>query len=88
MSKPRNRERLVLELMLIVVIIALTCLVYKTDGYKMVTLNLFYLPVVLSGFFLGRYTAGVLAVLGVISASMVCVALPMFACFRMFRPSA
>src|SRR5205807_5833228 len=33
-------------------------------------LNLFYLPVVLGGFFLGRYRAGVLAVLCVVAASL------------------
>lgn len=73
MSKPKkNREHLALEVMLIVVTIALTAVVYRTAGYKLVTLNLFYLPVVLAGFFLGRYTAGILAVLSVISASLVC----------------
>ena len=52
---------------------ALTCLVYKTDGYRLVTLNLFFLPVVLAAFFLGRYTAGILAVFCVSTTSIVCV---------------
>ncbi|MHC4398996.1 MAG: HD domain-containing phosphohydrolase [Planctomycetota bacterium] len=37
----------------------------------MVVLNLFYLPVLLAAFFLGRYRAGILALLCVISASVV-----------------
>ncbi len=67
-----KRDQRALEVILIIVTLALTCLVYKTDVYKVVTLNLFYLPVVLAGFFLGRYSAGVLAVLCVISTSLVC----------------
>ena len=67
-----KREQRILEVMLIVLSIALACLVYKTDGYKLVTLNLFFLPVVLAAFFLGRYTAGVLALFSVITTSLVC----------------
>ena len=72
MSLPAKRERRILEFMLIGITIALTFLVYKTDGYKLITLNLFYLPVVLSGFFLGRYSAGILAVFCVMTTSLVC----------------
>ncbi len=46
-----KRDQRILELMMIVVAIALTCLVYKVEGCKLVTLNLFFLPVVLSAFF-------------------------------------
>ena len=63
MSQKTKRDRHILELMLIVVTVALTCLVYKTEGGKIVTLNLFYLPIVLGGFFLAlshRYPGGVL----------------------------
>ncbi len=67
-----KRDQRILEVMLIVLTIALTCLVYKTAGYKQVTLNLFFLPVVLSAFFLGRYSAGVLAVFCVMTTSLVC----------------
>ncbi|HEX3725311.1 MAG TPA: HD domain-containing phosphohydrolase [Pirellulales bacterium] len=72
MPHESKRDRLILELMLIAVTIALTCLVYRTNGYKFVTLNLFYLPVVLAGFFLGRYATGILAVFCVLTTSMVC----------------
>ena len=72
MSREMKRERLILELMLIVIAVALTVLVYKTEGYKIVTLNLFYLPIVLGGFFLGRYSTGILAVFCVMTTSLVC----------------
>ena len=71
MQRKLNREQHILEVMLIIVTVALTALTYQMDGYKMVILNLFYLPVVLAGFFLGRYRAGVLALFCVISASLV-----------------
>lgn len=60
-----------LEIMLIVVTAGLATVLYSTDGMKMVALNLFYLPVVLAGFFLGRYRAGVLALLSVVVATIV-----------------
>jgi len=66
-----KRDQYVLEGMLIVVAVALAALTYRMDGHKMVILHLFYLPVVLSAFFLGRYRAGILAVFSVITASMV-----------------
>lgn len=71
MNTYSERERKLLELCLIVVALGLTFLVHRMSGNKVVVLNLFFLPVVLSGFFLGRYHAGVLALLCVISASLV-----------------
>ena len=59
------------EISLVIITIGLACLMWKIAGFKLVVLNLFYLPVVLAGFFLGRYRAGVLASLAVISASIV-----------------
>jgi len=67
-----KRDQRVLEVILILLAVGLSCLVYKTEGYKLVTLNLFFLPVVLSAFFLGRYAAGILAVFCVMAASLVC----------------
>jgi K+-sensing histidine kinase KdpD len=60
-----------LEIALIIITIGLACLMWKIAGFKLVVLNLFYLPVVLAGFFLGRYRAGMLASLSVIAASIV-----------------
>lgn len=71
MQQPQTREKLFLEIMLIGICLGLTCLLYAMQGYKMVILNLFFLPVALGGFFLGRYRAGVLTVFCVISASLV-----------------
>ncbi|MEO1998156.1 MAG: hypothetical protein ABGZ17_23175 [Planctomycetaceae bacterium] len=61
----------IFEVFLIVVSIGLSCLMYKIDGYKMVVLNLFFLPTVLSAFFLGRYRAGVLALFCLLAVSVV-----------------
>jgi len=71
MFKKLKGEQHILEVMLIIVAIALTCLTYKMEGHKLVILNLFYLPVVLAGFFMGRYRAGILALFCVISVSLV-----------------
>ena len=60
-----------LEICLVLIVLALICLLYRTTAHKMVVLNLFFLPVVLAAFFMGRYRAGVLALLCVISASAV-----------------
>jgi hypothetical protein len=57
--------------MLVLITLALACILHATEGMKLVALNLFYLPVVLAGFFLGRYRAGVLALLSVIAATIV-----------------
>jgi hypothetical protein len=65
-----QKERHILEGMLILTCVGLTCLLYVMQGYKMVILNLFFLPVALGGFFLGRYRAGVLALFCVICASL------------------
>src|SRR5215469_13036464 len=62
-----------LEIMLLVVVVGLACLFYQVQGYKLVVLNLFYLPVVLCAFFLGTYRAGILAVFSVTAASIVTV---------------
>jgi K+-sensing histidine kinase KdpD len=67
------RNERVLEIMLVVITLGLSCLLYTTSGVKLMILNLFFLPVVLAGFYLGRYRAGVLALLSVIAASIVVV---------------
>jgi len=60
-----------LEIALILVCMGLCCLLYRVGDYRMVVLNLFYLPVVLSAFFLGRYRAGILALLCMVCVSVV-----------------
>jgi HD-GYP domain-containing protein (c-di-GMP phosphodiesterase class II) len=56
-----SRERSILEIMLMIVVIGMTYLLIRMGGYKAVALNLFFLPIVLSGYYLGRAHAGVLA---------------------------
>jgi hypothetical protein len=73
MQRKLIREQFLLETLLVLTCIALVSLLYFMQGYKIVILNLFFLPVVLAGFFLGRYRAGILALLCVISSSMIVV---------------
>ena len=61
------------EIFLVLITVCITCVLYQTVGHKMIVLNLFYLPVVQAGFFLGRYRAGVLALLSVVGATIVIV---------------
>lgn len=68
-----TKEKHIFELFLIVTVLGLTALLYHTAGYKMIVLNLFYLPVVLAAFFLGRYRAGVFCLLCIVGASLVTV---------------
>jgi hypothetical protein len=67
------RREVKLELSLFLVCAALTLLLYFVEGFKMVVLNLFYLPVVLAAFHLGRHRAGILALVCVLFASIVAV---------------
>lgn len=73
MFTKENQGERTLEIILVLITIALTTLLWRTSGQKLIVLNLFYLPVVLAGFFLGRYRAGVLALLSVVAASVVIV---------------
>lgn len=65
-----RKERRILEIMLMVVTVGMTFLLYRMAGYKIVVLNLFYLPIVLSGYFLGRTSAGLLALFSVLLATI------------------
>ena len=75
MSVKKTSEQRILEVSLILICVALCCLLYRVGPYRMVVLNLFYLPVVLAAFFLGRYLAGVLTLLCVVCAATVVTAL-------------
>jgi hypothetical protein len=68
--KKLQNDRVFLELSLIGIALGLAVLVAVMSCQKIVVLNMFYLPVVLGGFFLGRYRAGLLAVLAVAAASV------------------
>ncbi|MHC5111266.1 MAG: HD-GYP domain-containing protein [Planctomycetota bacterium] len=66
----KTKDRLVFEIMLIVVVIGMAYLMLRMGAYSIVALNLFYLPIVLSGYFLGRRSAGILAFFCVISVTI------------------
>ena len=72
-SQRSNTSDRLLETMLVLITASLACVMYFMADMKIVVLNLFFLPVVLAGFFMGRYRAGVLALLSVISATIVSV---------------
>lgn len=61
MNTDVRKERHTLEIMLVIVALGMAYLVYRMGPFKMVALNLFFLPIVLSGYFLGRSSAGILA---------------------------
>lgn len=56
-----TKDRHVFEIMVLVVILGMTALFTRMGPHKMVALNLFFVPIILSGYFLGRTSAGVLA---------------------------
>ncbi len=70
MGDEGTKDRRCFELMLIVIAIGMAWLVYRMGAHKVVVLNLFFLPVVLSGYYLGRTSAGVLAVLCAVLVSI------------------
>ena len=70
-TSPSNKERKTFEIMLVLIVLGMTSLLYQMQGHKMVILNLFFLPIVLSGYFLGRSSAGTLAVFSAIAVSIV-----------------
>ena len=59
------------EIALVLICLALCWMLYMIGAYRMVVLHLFYLPVVLAAFFLGRYRAGVLTLLCAVGAAVV-----------------
>ena len=60
-----------LELQFIASILVIAAITWYVGIGKLIVLHLFYLPVVLAGFYLGRYRAGVLALLCVLVAAIV-----------------
>ncbi len=59
-----------LEVMLVFTVIGCSSLLTLMPAAKVAVLNLYFLPIVLAGFFLGRYRAGALALLSAITAGM------------------
>ena len=71
MSRKKPEKQTFLEICLIVNCLGLCYLLSRVGPYRTVALDLFYLPVVLAAFFLGRYRAGILALFCVICAAVV-----------------
>ncbi len=65
------RERHTFEIMLVLVTAGMTYLLYRMGAHKVVALNLFFLPIVLAGYYLGRTTAGVLALFSALTVTVV-----------------
>ena len=65
------KDRRVFDVMLIIITVGMTYLLYRMGAYKMVVLNLFFLPIVLSGYFLGRTSSGILALFSVLCVTVV-----------------
>ncbi len=59
-----------LEMFLTLIVIGCSSLLTSLPAAKVAVLNLYFLPIVLAGFFLGRYRAGALALLSAITAGM------------------
>ena len=59
-----------LEVFLTLIVIGCSGLLTSLPSAKVAVLNLYFLPIVLAGFFLGRYRAGALALLSAITAGM------------------
>lgn len=71
MLKLDSRGERQLEIMLVLITLAMASILFYVETSQVVMLNLFFLPIILAGFFLGRYRAGVLAFLSVIAATIV-----------------
>ncbi len=70
MSAKLTKDRSAFEIMMVIVTLGMTYLVYQMGGFKLVALNLFFLPIVLAGYYLGRTSAGVLALFCALSVTI------------------
>lgn len=68
-SKGKN-SKLTFEIILLLISLAMTSLLVMAREHKAVILYLYFLPVVLSGYYLGRVHAGVLALFSVLSVTI------------------
>jgi hypothetical protein len=69
--KLSKMNQLSLECFLVVLIIGMTVLMDELPGYKILVMNLYFLPAMLGAFFVGRYRAGVIALLCVVCVTIV-----------------
>lgn len=66
----RASERHTFELMMVVLAVGIAVIYLVLGEQKIIVLNLFFLPIVLAGYFLGRFTAGLLALFCAIAATI------------------
>lgn len=66
-----NTDRRAFEFMLIAIVLGMSAVAFQLGGYKLVVLNLFYLPIILSGYYLGRASACLLALLCTLAVTVV-----------------
>ena len=71
-----TKDKRFFEWMLIGISLGTVALFAQMGPFKTVALNLFFLPIVLSGYFLGRSTTGVLALLCVLVVTIVSMSAP------------
>jgi hypothetical protein len=69
-----TRHQRFVEISLVVTTVGIVALIHSMAAHKVVVLNLFFLPIVMAGFFLGCYRAGALALFAVMATSIVIVA--------------
>lgn len=69
----KSNEKYV-ECLLVLTTLGLGVILNSVEHSRIVVLNLFFLPIVLSGFFLGRYRAGILALLSAVTVTIVILA--------------
>ena len=76
-EEPIKREFRVFEIMLLIVILGMTALFVLMGPHKALALNLFYVPIILSAFFMGRTSAGVLALFCALSVTAATTLMPL-----------
>ena len=72
----RRSERLFFEIMLICVLMGIVTMFAALDGYRLIVLNLFYLPIILGAFCVGRGYSGTLALLSALVVGIASIAVP------------
>lgn len=68
-AKEHYSEQRFLELFLIITVLGITALFWYSPTFELALLSLYFLPVTLGGFFLGRYRASMLTLFCVLCAS-------------------
>ncbi len=76
MDKLTERNRRTLEIMMIIIVLGMTALFTRMRDHRLLSLNLFYLPVILSGYFLGRFSAGILALFSALTVTIASLIFP------------